>query len=495
VTSYWGPALPVDRWIFVELLALAVVLRVLALGAESLWFDEIYSVAFASADLSLLNFLQPGGFAFTDKNVYHIILHFWLALGKTEFMIRLLSVLFGVVTVGVILVLTRKLFGRRTAVWAAVLVAVSPFLIWYSREARMYMLAGLFAWLAVWALVNGLSKNRARWVWAGYALCAALGLYTHSFSAFVVLAINLWAVLSFIMDSRKRRSSLIPWLAANAAVVVLAIPWLRGIIEQQSQGWWVWVAQKYGTPGLSDLLWLPVDFSLGTIRPAWNWLVLIPFAAFAAAFVWGLVPPRRETEGNWWRSGGSEWTCMVLLAAVPTLIVFVLAQFKPMFVLRYMVPFAPALAVVAGRGFGRIGRIAPRWGVAALYLVGVAAALVLVYSAPHKEDWRGAANYLAERAEPGAIVFVVDEDIKVPLQFYYDQPADFHPIWRGHKSEQELSPQVDAAVANAQEFWLVVSHTDNDGLEQYLRRFGNVVERREFQAISVIHFRAHGGSR
>ena len=107
-----------NRWRVVGLLALAVLLRVVMLSAESLWFDEAYSVAFSSADLSLLNFLRPGGFAFTDKNVYHVILHFWLALGRTEFMIRLLSVLFGVATVGVIIALARRLFGWRAAAWA-----------------------------------------------------------------------------------------------------------------------------------------------------------------------------------------------------------------------------------------------------------------------------------------------------------------------------------------------------------------------------------------
>ena len=494
VISYWGPALPMDRWLLVEVLALAILLRVFALGAESLWFDEAYSVAFAGADLSLLNFLRPGGFAFTDKNVYHILLHFWLALGKTEFMIRLLSVVCGVATVGVVLALARRLFGWRAAAWAAALVAVSPLHIWYSREARMYMLACLFAWLAVWAVVEGLSAARSRFVWAGYAVCAALGLYTHSFAAFVVLAVNVWAVWLFIMDSRRRRRSLLPWLAANATIIVLAIPWLLGITQQQGQGWWVWIEQKYGAPGLSQLLWLPVDFSLGTIRPASNWLVLIPFAAFAFAFLWGIVPPRREGERDWWRSGGREWACGVILAVVPTLTVFLLAQFRPMFVLRYMVPFAPALALMAGRGLGRIRRTVPRWALAGLYLAGVVMALALVYSTPQKEDWRGAAEYLASQAKPGAVVFLVDEDIRVPLEFYYTQPADLHPVWRGHTSDEDLSPRVDGVAANADEFWLVVSHSNNDALEQYLRRFGNVVERSEFRDVSVIRFRGRGGS-
>lgn len=475
------------------LLALAFVLRVVMLGAESLWFDEAYSVAFSSADLSLLNFLRSGGFAFTDKNVYHVILHFWLALGRTEFMIRLLSVLFGVATVGAIIALARRFFGWRAAAWAGALMAVSPFHIWYSREARMYVLAGLFAWLAVWALVETLGANRARWGWAVYAICAALGLYTHSFAAFVVVAVNVWAVLVFIADPQKRRL-LIPWAIANAAIVALAIPWIIGITQQQGQGWWGWIEQKYGAPGLSQLLHLPVDFALGTIRPGWDWLVWIPFAAFAAAFAWGLVPPRREGERGWWQSGGSDWVCSVILAAVPLLTVFVLAQFRPMFVPRYMVPFVPAFAIVAGRGFGRIRRAIPRWGLAALYLAGVAIALALVYLFPHKEDWRGAAAFLTSRAQPGAVIFLVDEDIRVPLEFYYRQPAELHPVWRGHTSDQDLLPKVEPVVEQTDDFWLVSSHTSSDALEQFLLRYAEIAESAEFRDIEVLRFRTRGGS-
>ncbi len=282
-----------DRWILVELVGLAALLRLIGLGAESLWFDEAYSVAFASADLSLLNFLRPGGFAFTDKNVYHILLHFWLDLGRTEFMIRLLSVICGVATVLVVMGVARRLFGRRPAAWAAGLLAVSPFHIWYSREARMYVLAGLFAWLAVLAVVEVIRSRRTPALWAMYALCAALGLYTHTFAILVVAAVNVWAILVFILEP-QRRKAIGAYLAANAALLVLAVPWFVGITAQQSAGWWTWIAQKYGAPGLKQLFLLPVDFALGTIRPPWVWVFYLAAGCFGLGLILGLVPPLRR---------------------------------------------------------------------------------------------------------------------------------------------------------------------------------------------------------
>lgn len=482
-----------DRWILVELVGLATLLRLVALGAESLWFDEAYSVAFASADLSLLNFLRPGGFAFTDKNVYHIVLHFWLGFGRTEFMIRLLSALFGILTVLVVMAVARRLFGRRPAAWAAGLLAVSPFHIWYSREARMYVLAGLFAWLAVWAVVEIVHARRSAWLWAAYALSTALGLYTHTFAVLVVAAVNVWVALVFTLEP-ERRKGIWAWLAANAVLVALAVPWYIGITSQQSQGWWTWIAEKYGAPGLKQLLLLPAEFALGTIRPHWAWVFWLAAGAFGLALVLGAVPPRRRSGESWWQSGGREWACAVLLMALPAVVAFVLAQFKPMFVLRYMVPFVPAFAIVAGRGFCQIRRTALRWAVMVPYLAGVAAVLLVMYTVPQKEDWRGAAAYLTQNAPAGSTIFLVDEDIRVPLVHYYQVAADLHPVWRGHTSDADLQPKVAPVVANAADFWLVVSHTDNDALEQYLRRYGDVVERRKFRDIVIMHFRRRGGA-
>lgn len=486
-----GPTLPPERWMTLGLIALAALLRLFALDAESLWFDETYSVAFASTDLSWLSVLRAGGVPFAEKNVYNVFLHFWLALGQTDFMIRLPSALFGVATVGVVFAVARRLFGHRPALWAAALVAVSPFHIWYSQEARMYALAGLFAWLAVWAAMRGFSSRR-RWPWLVYLMSAALALYTHSFTGFLLLALNLWIALTFLLDASRRRN-LVPWLAANLILVGLAVPWLVGMLQQRDLGWWDWVERKYGAPGPGQLLRLASNFALGTVRPDWGWQEWIVLAPWGIAVLLGLIPPACEGGRSWWHSGGERWTLAVMLAAIPALTVFAISQFVPMFVLRYTFVFMPAFAVLAGRGLGLLRRPVVRWSVMLPYFVGVALILLQVYFVPQKEDWRGAAAYLTQNAPPGAAIFLVDEDIRVPLEHYYKQPAEFIQIWRGHVADADLSPKIAPVMSGTDEAWLVVSHTDNDAVEQYLRRFADVVERRDFPGVSVLHFHRRGG--
>jgi hypothetical protein len=90
---------------------------------------------------------------------------------------------------------------------------------------------------------------------------------------------------------------------------------------------------------------------------------------------------------------------------------------------------------------------------------------------------------------------VVDEDIRVPLEFYYHQPAELHPVWRGHTSDQDLLPKVEPVVAQTDDFWLVSSHTSSDALEQFLLRYADVVESAEFRDIEVLRFHTRGGSK
>jgi hypothetical protein len=294
------------------------------------------------------------------------------------------------------------------------------------------------------------------------------------------------------LDASQRRN-VVPWVAANLLLAVLAVPWLTGMLQQRDLGWWDWVEHKYGAPTLGQLLRFPANFALGTIRPDWGWRGGIALVSWGAACLLGLIPPLRSDERSWWHSGGRQWTLAVILAGVPLATVFALSQFIPMFVLRYTFAFMPAFVLLAGRGLARLRWPAVRWGIVLPYLAGVALILLQVYFVPQKEDWRGAASYLAQNAPPGATVFLVDEDIRVPVEHYYKQPAEFHPIWRGHVSEADLSPKIEPVLSRVDEAWLVVSHTDNDAVEQYMRRFADVVERRDFLSVSVLHFHRRGG--
>ena len=103
---------------------------------------------------------------------------------------RSLSALLGVVLVALTYGLGRLLVGRWAGLVAALLAAIHPFQVYYSQEARMYMLLAVLTAGAMLALVR--IVGRGSWVaWGALVLLEASGLYTHYSFAFIVVVLNL----------------------------------------------------------------------------------------------------------------------------------------------------------------------------------------------------------------------------------------------------------------------------------------------------------------
>ena len=140
-------------WVLVLILGLAFGLRAYRLGAESLWYDETVSVYLAAQSM-------PDLIAHTAGDIhppgYYLLLHGWTRLaGSSDFAVAFPSFFFGMLLVALAYLLSNRLWGPRTGMLAALLVAVSPFNLWYSQEVRMYTLGaalGIEAVPATWIL-------------------------------------------------------------------------------------------------------------------------------------------------------------------------------------------------------------------------------------------------------------------------------------------------------------------------------------------------------
>jgi len=132
----------VKRWgfgLWVTLLAAAV--RLCGLGVQSLWLDEAFSHLFATLPLDMV--WQAMIVDAVHPPLYYLLMRLVVALvGGSEFALRFPSALAGVLTVALLYRAGRAWSGGRAAGWAALLLALNPFHIWYSQEARMYALLG-----------------------------------------------------------------------------------------------------------------------------------------------------------------------------------------------------------------------------------------------------------------------------------------------------------------------------------------------------------------
>ncbi|MCP4539148.1 MAG: phospholipid carrier-dependent glycosyltransferase [Chloroflexi bacterium] len=147
-------------FLLLAIIAMGGFLRFYQIGSKGLWLDEAFSVWMGWQPVGeMLDWLVK-----IDQHppLYYTLLHFWMAFGDSAATVRALCALFSTLTIPVIYLLGRRLFGDQTiSLLAALILAVSPFHVRFAQEARMYALLALNASLATYALVRLLTDSRS----------------------------------------------------------------------------------------------------------------------------------------------------------------------------------------------------------------------------------------------------------------------------------------------------------------------------------------------
>jgi mannosyltransferase len=174
-----------DRWLIVGLVLVALVVRVPGLNT-GLWADEIYSTLYAFRTPFPAQLFEFHG---DNKHPFYSVLAHLSAslLGEAPWTLRLPALLFGVASVPMLFALGRRITSRREAGFAALLLAVSYHHAWFSQNARGYSILGFSAIASTWLLLRVLDEGGRRDAVA-FAVCIALGAYTHLTFVFAVLA-------------------------------------------------------------------------------------------------------------------------------------------------------------------------------------------------------------------------------------------------------------------------------------------------------------------
>lgn len=439
------------------IVALAAGLRFAGIGSESLWLDEATSLILAQNPPAQIVALTAEDI---HPPLYYLLLRAWLVFGTGEAAMRSLSAVIGVLTVLALYALGRELSGRLTGLLAALLLAVSPLHVFYSQETRMYALVTLWAVLSSWLMVRALRGGR--WpAWAGYAGAVTLGMYTHYYMGFIVLAQNL-CVGYLWLRGWLDRAMVRRWIAAQAAWVILFAPWVPTVIRQVRGGGGGWIEQAVGRPGLRALADTFIAFTIGTLRERFPlWLRRGSYVAYALALAgaaWAMLRP--AVSG---RRGSDAWTpaervlLPALLSVVPLGLVWLIAQARPIFSLRYLLPFLPAFCLLLALGVRRIGQWRAPAGAAMAALLAALAlwGTLLQAQVPQKEDWRGLTAYLVEQSAAGDVVMPEPFWNAKPLQYYAGGRLRIDDSAPLPATPAGVAAAVQAAVQGGRRLWLV----------------------------------------
>jgi mannosyltransferase len=211
-----------DLLALVGLTAAALALR-LPLVDQSLTLDEPHSWVIAKGGFGDIFRELRAGYEIHPP-LYFVLA--WLAgkVGDPATWVRMPSLVLGTACVPLAYALGLRTVGRSAAAAGAALLAISPFAIHYSTDARPYAVLMFFCLASTLALVVAVESGRARW-WALYALMACAALYTHYFAAFVLVAQAGWV---FALARGHRRA----YVLSCAAVAAGYLPWVPSILDQ-----------------------------------------------------------------------------------------------------------------------------------------------------------------------------------------------------------------------------------------------------------------------
>lgn len=389
------------------MLAVVLILGFLLRGInlnQSLWLDEATQVILSST--SVKNIILQRGADFHPPLSY-ILLHFWMYFGTGEIWLRLLSVIFGVLTIYVTYLIAKNLFNKNIGIVSAFLFSIAPYHIYYSQEVRMYAEVAFFATVSVYFFYELIKKDSLK-NYSGYILASLALIYIHYEGIFLLVA-----QLSFLMILRK--DQLVKFLKALSLIFLLYLPWLPQLFAQLKLGGNI---DQY-LPGWRDVLSLPylnaipltlLKFSIGRI--SFENQIIYGLVAFIvlALLVIILFKSVNKLEKN------SKF--ILFWFAVPIILSFVISfkipinqPFRILFVL-------PAFYILLSLGIQSFGKLKKFFMVAwiAISLFG----LTIYFTNPNflREDWKGASKFIDERlTDKTAVLFAWPEPFP-PYQWY-----------------------------------------------------------------------------
>jgi mannosyltransferase len=337
-----------------------------------------------------------------DTNEITPPLHFVLSwgagqIGDSTIWIRVPSLIFGTATIPVAYLLGRRVFGEATGLLAGALLALSPFAIFYSIEARGYATMAFLVALSTLALLKALDGGRGTW-WIVYAVSACAALYTHYMAVFAVVAQAGWAFWAY--RDRLRTLAIV-----HAAIVLAYLPWLPGYLEQRQKSE---IIEGQGPPDplsvgsffdyrLRSMVGQPAA-GLGDM-PGRAWVVLLVLAVVAA--IAAQVPMRRGDRERGGRTAPAVVLMWIVALATPLGALTYSLAGPDVYAPKNLNASVPAIAVVVASA---LASLRPRWVAAAatavvvVYVVGAAKSLDEDHRRP---DYREVARFIDSRAAPG----------------------------------------------------------------------------------------------
>lgn len=390
--------------VLLSLTLIGAILRFYNLGYNSLWLDEASTLNFAVKSI-------PDIWQATTAGEFNPPLFYWaehviLLFGNTEVVLRFIPALLGVLTIPLIYLVGKEFMDRNVGIIAAAAFAFSPYLIFYSQEARAYSMTLFFVTFSMVFYLRAL-KNNELVNWALFGLLSALAFWSHFYALVIIGALLLYALYALLPRIKSSFREAGPVVAAGIIFGIICLPLILVTIQLFAKR--TESAPTYGIQGLGLVISTFAQISGSEIV----------MYLFLMLFIAGIVQAFLLDKNK----GIFILTLMILT--------FVISNF-----LSYRIPMQPRylifLTIVFFIGIALSYRLLCSlvqsrgivYGFIVLMVIINTPSLAGYYSGYVKDDWRGFAGGLQQLTRPGDVVVVVPGYVSQPLDYYYSNSTD-----------------------------------------------------------------------
>jgi mannosyltransferase len=404
--------------ILFAIFSLGLFLRIFEIWRKPLWLDEASSYFLTNQT----NVMDVWTAAFND---HHAPLHFivlWTVkwIGSNEFWLRIPSAIAGTLTILVVFLLARELANEETGLIAAALIAVSPYHILYSQEARMYGMAVLFISLAFYMFFRA-ARTRSFTDWAVFGVSCALAFYTHFYTSFAILALLIsyviirWKEFRFPQQNgdNPKASFTLPsdfryFLLGVVISGILVTPLLGSFFNQS--GYFVSHTFNWGIS-------------------MWNipWQTFLMFSDYSELVAVIFICLMIIAFGMIWYKNRERTMALAVIMFVPMLISMYLSQVIPFNVRYHLYLIVVFLSLVAIPLAWVAQKMHQAHGVLVLISVIILVStipLASYYTEPLQEDWKTVSGNLNQITQSGDIIAPLPWYMVQPLSYYYNNATD-----------------------------------------------------------------------
>lgn len=294
---------------------LALGMRLINLGGESLWYDEAVTGLMTRLTLPDLVFATA---ADVHPPAFYILE--WLiirALGESDFALRLLPATASAGAAAMTYLIARDRLWPRAAAYAGIAAAIAPGLLYYGQEARQYSVLAFLLLVAIWA------AEHKRWI--AYAAALALALYVHNYAALYIAALLIVGVMTST-DVMLR-------LWATMAAALSYMPWLPtawGQASAVSHGYWI----QNLTPGRT------IVEPVLTTMTGWRAPATLILIGAGAVFITTIA-------GIWQQSRSKSILALATVSILPPIMAVAVSAFlRPVYLPRAFILSAYLLCIV-----------------------------------------------------------------------------------------------------------------------------------------------------